>query len=473
MSLYIESLHLHRIDLKTRMPFRYGIASVTDLPHVFLQVSARVAGNPVTGFAADHLAPKWFTKNPESLPEEDIAEMLAVIHHAMELAEGREADTPFDLWHTLYAEQMAWANAHKIAPLLAHFGVTLIERAVIEAWCRAHEEPFATLLQTNRLGIRLEAVYAELSGTTPADWLPKTPLLRVVARHTVGLADPLREADLSPDERLNDGLPETLESAIRTYGLRHFKLKIGGNPVADSARVLAILQTVQESCGTDWAYTLDGNESCKTLSDLREFWECLTAGTTGEIAKKHLLFIEQPLHRRDALSAETGEGFLAWENHPPILIDESDGAIGDFPQALSLGYAGTSHKNCKGVFKGVANACFAQKRGAVLSGEDLTNIGPIALLQDLAVQSALGIASVERNGHHYFRGLSAFAYSLQKQIVENHPDLYQWTPSGFATLRIADGTIALDSVHRAAFGYTLTPEALFPTNGITEPALVI
>ena len=45
-----------------------------------------------------------------------------------------------------------------------------------------------------------------------------------------------------------------------------------------------------------------------------------------------------------------------WPDRPPLIIDESDGAVGDVPRALSLGYAGASHKNCKGIVKGIANA---------------------------------------------------------------------------------------------------------------------
>ncbi|HCK51670.1 MAG TPA: hypothetical protein DIC23_00540, partial [Planctomycetaceae bacterium] len=80
--------------------------------------------------------------------------------------------------------------------------------------------------------------------------------------------------------------------------------------------------------------------------------------------------------------------------------------------ALELGYHGTSHKNCKGVFRGVINACLIEflnrqnnvgdrESRYIMSGEDLANIGPVALLQDLAVASSLGITSIERNGHHY------------------------------------------------------------------------
>ena len=53
-----------------------------------------------------------------------------------------------------------------------------------------------------------------------------------------------------------------------------------------------------------------------------------------------------------------------------------------------------------------------------MSGEDLVNIGPVALLQDLAVSATLGVTSIERNGHHYFAGLSAFPSSVGRQMLD-------------------------------------------------------
>ena len=74
-----------------------------------------------------------------------------------------------------------------------------------------------------------------------------------------------------------------------------------------------------------------------------------------------------------------------------MIIDESDGGLESSREALRLGYVGTSHKNCKGVFKGIANACLIAKRKAEdlggrfeLSSEDLANVGPVAMLQDMA-----------------------------------------------------------------------------------------
>jgi hypothetical protein len=267
------------------------------------------------------------------------------------------------------------------------------------------------------------------------------------------MGDPLTEAEITEEARLDDGLPQSLEACIRAYGLCHFKLKIGGAVEKDSERITAVLKTIASHLSEpNWRYTLDGNESYTSVAQVKKFWERLTAGPMRAEAQEHLLFIEQPLHRSIALSPEIRSEFAAWSNRPPFIIDESDGSLTDFPTALDLGYAGTSHKNCKGVFKGIANTCLARQRGAFISGEDLSNVGPVSLLQDLAVQAALGIESVERNGQHYFAGLSMFPAEVQQTVLTSHPDLYHASPKGFPTLTITRGEIGLGSVNAALFG---------------------
>jgi hypothetical protein len=100
----------------------------------------------------------------------------------------------------------------------------------------------------------------------------------------------------------------------------------------------------------------------------------------------------------------------------------------------------------------------------ILSAEDLANVGPIALLQDLAVVSALGIDHAERNGHHYFAGLSMFPRSLQRRLVADHGDLYRWHDRGFATVAAAAGRLNLGSINHAPFGLAHPPDlSLFPS----------
>ena len=71
-----------------------------------------------------------------------------------------------------------------------------------------------------------------------------------------------------------------------------------------------------------------------------------------------------------------------------------------------------------------------------MSGEDLANVGPVALLNDLTVMSSLGINHVERNGHHYFAGLSVYPKDLQEKICLAHPDLYSFGPVSYTHLTL-------------------------------------
>ena len=459
MNIHILAGHIQRIELHTRMPFKYGIATMTHMPQVFVRLQCEVDGRPCEGTSSDLLPPKWFTKIPEKDPQLEIEEMLHVIRHALDLATGQSQTSVFALWWDVMKAQGAWAKEKNLPPLLAHFGTSLVERALLDAFCRAMGRPFHTLLHENRFGLRLGDIHPELHGLEPRDLLPDSPLPSVIARHTVGLADPLHTADIPAQERLTDGLPQSLEDCIRTYGLRHFKLKVNGQPASDLARLQQIAGLLTAHAPADYAFSLDGNEQFKTMEAFRTFWESLQAEPALKPFLHHLLFVEQPLHRDHALTDAVGHALAVWPDYPPIIIDESDGEITSLRRALDLGYAGTSHKNCKGVIKGIANRCLLLQRAKaqperpwLMSGEDLCNQGPIALLQDLAVVGALGIESVERNGHHYVAGLSAYSQKVQQQMLTSHPDLYHPTAQGWPSLTIEAGRISLTSINQAPLG---------------------
>ncbi|MCL5994615.1 MAG: hypothetical protein M1546_01000 [Chloroflexi bacterium] len=459
MRVKIESGEIHLTNLHTRMPFRYGIATVTALPHLFLRLSVVVDEVAHNGIAADHLPPKWFTKEPGKDVGVEISEMLRVIEHALQLTCGTSADSPFDAWLSLYHAQARWGAAEQLAPLLTNFGVSLVERALIDAVCRATGRPFALALRTNTLGIRLGELHDILKDNQPADFLPAQPLRQMTVRHTVGLSDPIDEAEITPADRLDDGLPQSLTACIDAYGLHHFKIKVNGNLERDVERLARVAAVIEQRALPNFAFSLDGNEQFKSLAQLQQFWEAVRrhAGLQGFL--RHLLFVEQPFHRDTALDATALSAMRDWPDRPPLIIDESDATFDSLPQALRLGYNGTSHKNCKGIFKGIANCCLLEhtRRNQpagywIMSGEDLSNIGPVALMQDLAVQATLGIQSIERNGHHYFTGLSMFPTEIQRQVLAAHGDLYHQHDLGWPALTISDGSVCLDSVVTAPFG---------------------
>jgi hypothetical protein len=459
MSIHIDHGDIHLLDLRTRMPFKYGIATMTSTPHAFVRLVVEVAGRPSVGIAADHLPPKWFTKDPARPIADEVADMLRVIDHAVQSAAAVHADSPFDAWRQVDAAQSAWGRSEALAPLLTQFGTSLVERALIEAVCRASGQPFARLLRSDAFGIRLDDIHPALAGRTPADLLPERPLDRIITRHTVGLADPLTDADIAPDAPLDDGLPQSLVACIRTYGLRHFKIKLSGALDRDRERLSHVAEVLEEHAPADYAFSLDGNEQFHVVADFRAFWDELCRAAELRRFFDHLLFVEQALHRDVALQPEVAGMLNDWPGRPSLIIDESDAELDSLPRALALGYAGTSHKNCKGVFKSIANACLLANRNReepvrrlIMSGEDLANIGPVALLQDLAVCASLGIESVERNGHHYFAGLSMFPGEVQRQVLEVHGDLYHPSRDGWPTLTVRAGVLQTDSVVAAPFG---------------------
>jgi len=454
----LQKAELFSQPLKARMPFRYGIATMTEVTHVFLRLTFDFGGKTQHGVSADHLPPKWFTKDPQRPLDEEVEEMLLVIRTALANAQKITAETPFAFWRALYDAQAQWAQARNLPPLLAQFGVTLVERALIDAFCRANNTPFPVALRENRFGIDLGSIHASLAGTQPADWLPAQPPAQVFCRHTVGLSDALTDEEIPADERVSDGLPQSLVACIRFYGLRHFKLKINGEAERDQQRLARMAKIFAAECGDDYAFSLDGNESFHEVGVFRDYVTKLRA-TVGDAAFwSKLLFIEQPWHRKVALSPAIGELAAAWPDRPPVIIDESDAEITSLPTALSLGYAGTSHKNCKGVFKGAANACLlAQRRkegkSSMMSGEDLSNVAPVAMPQDLVAQAAFGITSVERNGHHYFAGLGQFPAALQQLMLTQHGDLFTKSAAGWPRLDVRGGNLELGTILRAPFGY--------------------
>lgn len=125
---------------------------------------------------------------------------------------------------------------------------------------RSHGVNLSALLRENLVGMDLGAVHPELAGRHPREFLPARSLGKVIARHTVGLSDPLTAADVPSGEALADGLPQTLEECVEFYGLRHFKLKVKGDVGADLDRLQQIAAVVTRRCGRDYAFTLDGNE---------------------------------------------------------------------------------------------------------------------------------------------------------------------------------------------------------------------
>ena len=429
--IQIKEIDLRIQNMRTRMPFKFGISTMTAVPHLVLGMVLEADGRTGRGNSADHLPPKWFTKNPETSLEVEVGDMISVIRHASDAALTiGPANDLFTLWRALYEAQKSWGTERGFAPLLWGLGTSLVERAMIEAFCRLQGTNFGQAVRSNAFGLRLDAFNPNLKELEPADVFPAAPVTVTNVRHTVGLGDPLTRPEIPAEELCNDGLPQSLDDVIDTYGITYFKIKLFGDVARDSDRLKQTAAIIDGRLD-HYAFTLDGNENYGDMESFRSFWEALRADRNLTGFLRRLICIEQPLHRNIALDETVRQHFQAWPDRPPFIIDESDGDIGDVERAEEIGYAGTSYKNCKGVFKGLSNAAYLKylstrlpERAYVLTSEDLSNIAPIALMQDLAVLATLGLDHSERNGHHYFKGITVWPDEIQEQVVNCHPDLF-------------------------------------------------
>jgi hypothetical protein len=147
-----------------------------------------------------------------------------------------------------------------------------------------------------------------------------------------------------------------------------------------------------------------------------------------------------------------------------VIIDEADGWVGAFEEAVRLGYRGTSHKNCKGLYKSLHSLALAavhnERRGhdeLFLTAEDLSNLPVVPLQADLAAVALLGVAHVERNGHHYFRGLGHLPEAEKAAALAAHPDLYERRDAE-VFLKVTDGMLACASLQVPGMGFAALPD---------------
>ena len=455
----INDIQINVHNMRTRMPFKFGISTMTVVPHLVLTVDLEDNNITGRGYSADHLPPKWFTKDSETSFEDDVSDMIKVVRYACKTAKtiGNAPDV-FAFWRELYSAQKWWGTSEAIPPLLWGLGVSLVERAVIEAVCRIRGINFGDALRSNLLGLELGFFDNKMKDIVPHVFLPKKPLLETKIRHTIGLGDPLKKEDIDQEELCNDGLPQSLDEIIDTYGIYYFKIKLFGDEHQDFNRLKTIAQILTQKLKF-FRFTLDGNENFPNMACFRSFWQRLWADKFLRTFLSSLICIEQPIHRATALSDDIAFHLQDWHGAPQFIIDESDGQVGDFTTAINLGYSGTSFKNCKGIFKGVFNLGYIKYLSEtnssskyLMTSEDLSNIGPIALMQDLAVIGTLGINHTERNGHHYFKGLSGWSDEVQKQVLGSQPDLFFEHKKGFPCLQIQEGSISLKSVNEAPLG---------------------
>jgi len=450
----LESVEGFERDVKLRLPFRFGVITVTEVTQAVIRATVALEdGRQSMGIAAESLAAKWFDKNPAFSDQQNLAQLRQSLALAIHHYRGQGWSTPFGLYSGCYTEQLARGAELGLVPLAACYGPALLDRAILDALGRLSGLSFAAMLRRNLPGIAATELTPELAGFDLAAFLAGLePRPSIAIRHTVGLLDPIVAGDQTASERVGDGLPETLQDVARRYRGAYYKLKVEGDLAADLERLRRIAEVLDREIGRYQA-TLDGNEQYDDIDGIAELWRRMCATPALERLVASTLFIEQPIKRAAALARPV----VALAHHKALIIDESDGELSSFPTARRLGYSGVSSKSCKGLYKSVLNAARIAKWNAeagaaryFMTAEDLTTLAGVSVQQDLALVSLLGLEHVERNGHHFVDGMSFAPPREQDDFARAHPDLYEQR-DGVTRLAIEAGRLRLASLDCAGF----------------------
>ena len=358
----VRSWQAYRHRVPTRMPFRFGAATMTELTSVYLRVEVEAAdGKVASGIGASVLSPMWFEKDPSRSLERRTENLLMSMGLAGSLYGDAGAESAYGLHRALEPEARRRCQALGIPALPASFGVALFDSAIVDALCAMNETTF-------HAGLR-----GDLFGFGPVPWLPPRPAAELFIRHTVGLADPLVASDVA--EPLDDGLPETLEEVIRDYAVCYFKIKISRDIEANIDRLCRIADVLRTEVRGDYKVVLDGNEQFPDMAAFVPFVEALDREPRLEEFEARLLWFEQPIEREAALDDSVANELRRIPGGKPVILDESDGTDEVVVRALALGYGGVSAKNCKGIFRTLHSRGVLARHGgpAILSAEDLTN----------------------------------------------------------------------------------------------------
>ncbi len=439
-------------QVKTRMPFRFGRATMTQMPILHLRLKLESAdGALIDGASACGIPPLWFDKAAGKTHADNIQDLSVSLRMALDEYMKLDAAPVWYLHKVAEATVRKAATAKGLNDLTAGFGIALVDSALIDAACRHAGLTLHAALKANLLGY----------GAHLAPLLPARPLELIAVRHTVGLADPILDSDIG--EPVNDGLPESLEQVVRQYRTRFFKIKITGDAAASRERLHRIASVLDSQAG-DYRATLDGNEQFRDMADFAAF----IAGAKADPALRGLwdrtLFIEQPVGRAHSLLDTVAEPLKEISRFKPMIIDESDGDDGTVDRALALGYQGISAKNCKGVFRTlhsytvIKNAEASGKLTPILSSEDLTNVPTLPLQQDLCVAAALGIRHSERNGHHYIVGFDFLSPREQEDALRDFPSLYSAREGASPVVRIENGYINAADINLRGYGAATAPD---------------
>jgi L-alanine-DL-glutamate epimerase-like enolase superfamily enzyme len=409
ISLKQVRVFTERVEYRT--PIKFGGRVVTDAEVVNVEMDVETRdGQQGSGFGSMPMGNAWGWPSQVVSGEKTLAAMLALARRYVELADHYAGCAhPLDITHELASsldsladEAVQAEGVQEAMPRLAQLlAVSPVEAAIHDAYGKTLGQSAFNVLGEEFVNRDLAAYLNDDFGGEYLDrYTLREPKPKMPLYHLVGALDPLTDADI--DQRLDDGLPETLGEWILADGLTHMKIKLAGDDLEwDVARVAAVERTAAEAQAkrgcNQWHYSLDFNEKCANVQYVLDFLARLEETSPQALARAQ--YIEQPTHRD--LRANPENRMHAAAKIKPVVIDES---LVDFDSLLlsrEQGYSGVALKACKGQSEALLMGAAAQKYNMFLCVQDLTCIGASFLHSASIAARIPTIAAIEGNGRQY------------------------------------------------------------------------
>ena len=165
----LESVERFERDYKLRLPFRFGVITVTEGTQAVIRATIALEdGRTAIGVAAEALGAKWFDKSPAFSDAQNLEQLRQALGLAIELYRARGWSTPFGLYAEAYADQLARGAELGLVPLVASYGPALLDRAILDALGRALGLSFADMIRRNVAGHRRDRPDARSRRLRPA-----------------------------------------------------------------------------------------------------------------------------------------------------------------------------------------------------------------------------------------------------------------------------------------------------------------
>jgi L-alanine-DL-glutamate epimerase-like enolase superfamily enzyme len=430
-----------------RTPLKFG-GTVTDrvtLLNAHCTVTAR-NGRSAEGFGSMPMGNVWSFPSARLTYDQTLGAMKAVATRIRDTMAAHPAyGHPIDL---TWALEPAFLDAARevgagldlgepIPKLCTLTAASPFDAALHDAFGRLHRvssyETYGPAFMTHDLAHYLGAGFRD-------EWLERyvsqRPKPRMPLYHLVGAVDPIEVSDI--EQRVGDGLPETLPEWIRSNGLTHIKIKLNGSDLGwDVDRVLRVDRVtadVQRARGVSrWVYSLDFNEKCPSVAYLLDFVRQVREQAPA--AFDRIQYIEQPTARD--LRAHPENVMHAAARLKPVVADESLTDYESLLLARERGYTGVALKACKGQTQALILGAAAQKHELFLCVQDLTCPGA-SLVHSAGLAAHIPtVAAIEANARQYVPAAS-------KGWEKRYPGLFRITDGSVDTSSLTGPGLSFD-----------------------------